>query len=79
MITPEPLGDLIKVVSGNPTPEELASVVAILEAARAEQVVEGKKLAKKPASTWNRNASNFRNNLNPGSSQWQAQYRPGLD
>ena len=78
-MNPEPISETIKVLAGNPTPEELAAVVAILEAAHAEQVKEGKKQAKKPASSWNRNASIFRNDLNPGFGQWRAQYRPGLD
>lgn len=78
-MNPEPIGEALKVISGNPSPEELAAVVAILEAAHAEQVTEGKKQAKKPASTWNRNTSIFRNDLMPGFGQWRAQYRPGLD
>lgn len=78
-MNPEPIGEALKVISGNPNPEELAAVVAILEAAHAEQVTEGKKQAKKPASSWNRNTSMFRNDLMPGYGQWRAQYRPGLD
>ena len=54
MINPEPISETIKVLAGSPTPEELAAVVAILEAAHAEQVTEGKKKIKKPASSWNR-------------------------
>ena len=79
MIEQEPIGETIKVIAGNPSPEELAAVIAILEAAHSEQVVEVKKLAKKPASTWNRNTGMFRHDLVPGSGQWRAQYRPGLD
>ena len=78
-MNPEPIGEALKVISGNPSPEELAAVIAILEAAHAEQVTEGKKQAKKPASSWNRNTSMFRNDLMPGYGQWRAQYRPGLD
>jgi hypothetical protein len=78
-MSPEPIGEAIKVIAGNPSPEELAAVVAILEAAHAEQITEGKKLAKKPASSWNRNTSIFRNDLTPGFGQWRAQYRPRLD
>jgi hypothetical protein len=78
-MNPEPIGDVLKVISGNPSPEELAAVVAILEAAHAEQITEGKKMVKKPASSWNRNTSIFRNDLTPGFGQWRAQYRPGLD
>ena len=78
-MNPEPIGEAIKVIAGNPSPEELAAVVAILEAAHAEQVTEGKKQLRKPASSWNRNTSMFRNDLMPGYGQWRAQYRPGLD
>ena len=78
-MNPEPIGDALKVISGNPSPEELAAVVAILEAAHAQQVTEGKKQVKKPASSWNRNTSIFRNDLTPGFGQWRAQYRPGLE
>jgi len=59
-MSPEPIGEAIKVIAGNPSPEELAAVVAILEAAHAEQITEGKKKVKKPASSWNRNTSIFR-------------------
>ncbi len=79
MINPEPISETIKVLAGSPTPEELAAVVAILEAAHAEQVTEGKKKIKKPASSWSRNTSMFRHDLTPGPGQWRAQYRPGLD
>ena len=79
MINPEPIAQSIKVIAGSPTPEELAAVVAILEAAHAEQVTEGKTQAKKPASSWKKNTSIFRNDLTPGFGQWRAQYRPGLE
>lgn len=79
MINPEPISETIKVLAGSPTHEELATVVAILEAAHAEQVTEGKKKVKKAASSWNRNNSMFRHDLTPGFGQWRAQYRPGLD
>ena len=75
----EPMDQAIKVVSGNPTPEELAAVIAILEAAHAEQVTSAKRQVRKPASSWNRNATNLRGALLPGYGQWRAQYRPGLD
>ena len=72
------LAESIKVIAGNPTPQELAAVIAILEATQAEQAAE-KKLAKKPASSWNRNSGNLRGNLLTGFGQWRAQYRPGMD
>jgi len=79
LIENERIGESIKVIAGNPSTEELAAVVAILEAAHAEQVIEGKKFSKRPTSSWNRNTSVFRNDLSPGFGQWRAQYRPGLD
>jgi hypothetical protein len=78
-MNPEPIGGAIKVIAGSPSPEELAAVVAILEAAHAEQITEGKKKAKKATSSWNRNTSIFRHDLSTGFGQWRAQYRPGLD
>jgi hypothetical protein len=72
------LAESIKVISGSPSAQELAAVIAILEATHAEQAAE-KKLAKRPASSWNRNAGNLRGNLLPGFGQWRAQYRPGMD
>ena len=79
MITPEPIGEAIKVISGNPSPQELAAVIAILEAAHAEQLAEGKREIKKPASSWGRNTAKLRTNLKPGFGKWRAQYRPGMD
>jgi hypothetical protein len=73
------LNQNIKVEAGNPTPEELAAVIAILESAHAEQVTSAKRVIRKPASSWNRNVNRFRGDLLPGHGQWRAQYRPGLD
>ncbi|NBQ92668.1 MAG: acyl-CoA carboxylase subunit epsilon [Micrococcales bacterium] len=75
----EPMDQAIKVVRGNPTPEELAAVIAILEAAHAEQVTSAKRQVSKTASSWNRNAANLRGTILPGFGQWSAQFRPGLD
>ena len=72
------IAETIKVISGNPTPEELAAVIAILEATHQE-VSSTKKLAKKPASSWNRNYGKLRSDLIPGFGQWRAQFRPGMD
>jgi hypothetical protein len=73
------LNQNIKVVAGNPTPEELAAVIAILESAHAEQVTSRKRAVRKPSSSWNRNAGKLRGTIMPGFGQWRAQYRPGLD
>ena len=79
MIKPEPIAESIKVVAGNPTEKELAALVAILEQAHAEQVIEGKRQVRKPVSSWNRNGNKFRTHIVPGFGQWRAHYRPGLD
>jgi len=78
-MNPESLDQTVKVVAGNPSPEELAAVIAILEAAHTEQVSSTKRVVKKPSSSWNRNSSQLRGNLLPGFGQWRAQFRPGLD
>jgi acyl-CoA reductase-like NAD-dependent aldehyde dehydrogenase len=78
-MNPESLEQTIRVVAGNPSPEELAAVIAILEAAHAEQVSSAKRAVKKPSSSWNRNSAQLRGNLLPGFGQWRAQFRPGLD
>jgi len=72
------LAESIKVISGNPSAQELAAVIAILEATQAEQAAE-KKTARNPSSSWNRNAGKLRGDLQPGFGQWRAQYRPGMD
>jgi hypothetical protein len=72
------IAETIKVVAGNPTPAELAAVIAILEATHAELAAE-KKAASRPSSSWNRNVGKLRSDLLPGFGQWRAQYRPGMD
>lgn len=69
-----------KVVSGNPTPEELAVVVAVLQAAVAagHQAKAGGHL-RKTTSTWNRNEGMLRAHLTPGPGQWRASVRSGLN
>jgi hypothetical protein len=78
MSAEESIAENIKVVAGNPTPAELAAVIAILEAKHSE-LSSAKKLVKKPASSWTRKVGNLRSDLSPGSAQWQAQYRAGMD
>jgi hypothetical protein len=68
----------LKVVRGNPTAEELAAVIAIVEAAAAEESsIRG--AIRQPKSTWNRNQVNLRGGINPGFGQWTASYRDGLN
>jgi hypothetical protein len=68
----------LKVVAGNPTPEELAVVVALLQAAQASAAAAASEVSV-PASTWRRNASVLRGAIVPGHNQWQASYRRGLN
>jgi hypothetical protein len=75
----EELQNQIKVVRGNPTAEELAAVIAIVQAAAAEEQSLGKKQFAKPHSTWNRSAAILRTNIAPGRGQWRAAYRDGLN
>ena len=74
----EELQAALRVVRGNPTPEELAAVVAILEQMRVEEQSHGVRVAKTAHSTWARNASSLRGEIAPGPMQWQAAFRRGL-
>jgi len=75
----EELQDSIKVEGGNPTPEELAAVVAVLSSALAEASEQTEKATSQPRSSWNRGRSMLRDPLTPGFGQWTASTRPGLD
>lgn len=68
----------LQVVAGNPTPEELAIVVALLQAAQSSAASESVKNSQ-PASTWSKNQSVLRGALVPGPNQWQASFRRGLN
>lgn len=70
--------DNIRVVSGNPTAEELAAVIALIEAAAAEEKATASSPSK-PRSTWNRNIMQMRGGIAPGFGQWNASYRDGLN
>jgi hypothetical protein len=65
------------VLSGNPTPEELAVVVAVLQAASASAAASGGTVAE-PVSSWSRNAGLLRAPITPGYGQWRAAFRRGL-
>ncbi len=71
--------EALRVVRGNPTPEELAAVIAIVEAASAEERATSGGAARKPRSTWNRNHVQLRDGLTPGLGQWNASFRDGLN
>ncbi|NBW73126.1 MAG: acyl-CoA carboxylase subunit epsilon [Microbacteriaceae bacterium] len=75
----ESIDKTIKVISGNPTPEELAAVIAILEASHREQTLKAKAQAPVRSSSWSRNTTQLRGDLRPGHGQWQAAFRAGLE
>ncbi|MEN9989119.1 MAG: hypothetical protein RL508_98 [Actinomycetota bacterium] len=71
----------LKVVAGNPTAEELAVVVSVLQAAAAASAAEQAKTSRavSPASSWHQNINTLRGSVVPGHGQWQASYRRGLN
>ena len=69
----------LRVVRGNPTAEELAAVIALVEAAVVEEQSQATNVRQQPKSTWNRSSVNLRGNITPGFGQWSASYRDGLN
>ena len=69
----------IQVVSGAPTAEELATVIAVLEAAHAEEAETAPGYERALKSTWSRNVAQLRHPLTPGPGQWRGAYRSGLN
>jgi Acyl-CoA carboxylase epsilon subunit len=68
----------LNVVSGNPTPEELAVVVAVLQAAAAQQAANAANNPAKRLASWHRNPGVLRSPIAPGHGQWGASVRRGL-
>jgi len=67
-----------RVLSGNPSPEELAVVVAVLQAASATAAAHSAGVVLQPVSSWSRNAGLLRAPIATGFGQWRAAYRRGL-
>jgi hypothetical protein len=66
--------EAIEVVSGDPTPEELAAVVAVLlEASKQQSTTKDSQ-----RSTWAKNDSILRSGIVVGNGQWGSQYKQGL-
>jgi hypothetical protein len=66
--------DAIEVVSGDPTPEELAAVVAVLlEVSKQQSTAKATQ-----RSTWAKNDSILRSGIVVGNGQWGSQYKQGL-
>lgn len=74
----ESLAPHLRVVAGNPTPEELAAVVALLSAARSAAAAEPASVPA-PKSSWSRNHGHLRAPLSVGHNQWQNSYQRGLN
>jgi len=68
----------LQVVTGNPSAEELAVVVAVLQAAAAAGSASVPKPAE-PTSKWHRNSTILRGQITPGHGQWAASVRRGLN
>ena len=70
----EEFAKAIKMVSGDPTDEELAAVIAVVQEAIKQQ---GAAISQ-PRSRWAMNSSLLRTDLIVGHGQWQSSYRSGL-
>jgi hypothetical protein len=75
----ENLQDALRVVRGAPTPEELATVIAVLAAAHAEEESSATGFERKLKSSWSSNAAVMRPEIVPGPGQWRGAYRSGLN
>lgn len=60
----------IQVLHGQPTPEELATVLAVVQA-RAAAAAANAAPASGPASRWNNHADLLRGALRPGPNAWR--------
>ena len=69
----------LRVVRGAPTPEELAAAIAVIEAARAEEIDLGQGFERRLTSTWSSNQAQLRSPITPGPGAWRAAYRSGLN
>ncbi|GAA2774659.1 hypothetical protein GCM10010440_76790 [Kitasatospora cinereorecta] len=63
----------IQVLHGQPTPEELATVLAVVQAraAAAQAAAEAARQAGGPADPWNDHAKRLRPALRPGPNAWR--------
>ena len=73
------LQDDLRVVRGAPTPDELATVIAVLAAVHAEEASVATGIERQLKSSWSRNAAVMRPAIVPGPGQWRGAYRSGLN
>ncbi len=64
-------GEEIRVVRGNPTPDELAAVVSVLDAMSAELEGTKARAAEKSASAWTQSQRPIRTPMLPGITRWR--------
>jgi hypothetical protein len=64
----------VEVVAGNPTPEELAAVIAVIKEARKQE----KRAVSTPRSSWAKNPEMLRGQLVIGNGQWGSSFKAGL-
>ena len=65
------VGDELQVVSGNPTPEELAAVISVLQAMSAE-ITGAQRAVAEQASLWSESQRPIRNPIVPGHTRWRS-------
>ncbi|MEO7349574.1 MAG: acyl-CoA carboxylase subunit epsilon [Terrimesophilobacter sp.] len=65
-------GQEIRVVRGDPTPEELAAVVSVLESMAAELEGTRARAEEKSASAWTQSQRPIRTPILPGLSRWRS-------
>ena len=73
------LQQALRVVRGAPTADELATVIAVLAAAHAEEEATATGFERKLKSSWSSNAAVMRPAIVPGPGQWRGAYRSGLN
>jgi hypothetical protein len=70
----------IQVVRGEPSAEELAAAIAVVQAALADEVDSAAASAggASAKSTWNRSQAMLRQGIQAGAKQWAASFKDGL-
>jgi len=62
----------LRIVTSGVTPEEVAAVTAVVEAALEELAAEMTADSAPPVSLWHRGPSSVRGTLRPGSGEWRS-------
>ena len=73
---PTPVGAAVRVVSGDPTPEELAAVIAVLQRQADEVAAAGRaEVTVSPRAGWDVSARGVRRPLDHGPGAWSRSLR----